>query len=128
MSKESAEFIRQVEAVLDSPDPSQEPLAMWLRRAIEKYRLAEDALSLRRLERDDALADLNKADCCSGFVTQEGRDIHQAIEHEPQNPDFCVRCGAPYAPYGSCSKRNDRERPCQGGRGENAAVRTLQKP
>lgn len=31
--------------------------------------------------------DLNSSDCCSGFVTQEGRDIHQAIEHEPQNPD-----------------------------------------
>ena len=25
----------------------------------------------------------DSSDCCSGFVTQEGRDIHQAIEHEP---------------------------------------------
>ena len=24
------------------------------------------------------------SDCCSGFVTQEGREIHQAIEHEPE--------------------------------------------
>ena len=26
---------------------------------------------------------IGKDDCCSGFVTQEGRDIHHALEHLP---------------------------------------------
>ena len=42
----------------------------------------------------------DKPDCCSGFVTQEGRDIHQAIEHEPRRT--YPPCGQPVAAGGPC--------------------------
>lgn len=47
--------------------------------------VSPDAVSGPERKRPDNTA--HSSDCCSGFVTQEGRDIHQAIEHEPQNPD-----------------------------------------
>lgn len=49
MSDTATAFIQQVEAVLNSPDPGAEPLAMWLRRTLEKYREA-DRLWERRID------------------------------------------------------------------------------
>jgi hypothetical protein len=40
-------FVADVERVLNAPDPSQEPLTMWLRRALEKYRESERLLDGR---------------------------------------------------------------------------------
>lgn len=64
MSRETAAFIAQVEGILNAPDPSQEPLAMWLRRTLEKYREA-DQMWERRIEESRAknarIASLEKA-------------------------------------------------------------------
>jgi hypothetical protein len=43
--------------------------------------VSPDAVSGPERKRPDNTA--HSSDCCSGFVTQEGRDIHQALEHLP---------------------------------------------
>lgn len=91
----------------------------------QQHTLSPDAPSLR--ERIWAASrEQEDADAALAELVAAVRDVCAAAGPTlPQDAPACVRCGAPFAPEGSCSRRSEG---CQGGRGEVQNAPTAADP